>query len=176
MAEESPQTPPGSPVRPPRSARRLSPDEPASPDAPASPAAPASPDDPASHQTPDSPPPRPTTPLDRGVLEDGSLDIDFGILDEDGKTVLPIQGIIALALNEAGRKLGYGMSYYCPSRYPDSPSVPELFYNACTWTDGDRQTWDMAPHYIRLQMVTQINADDIVLPMRAVVQDEPEGM
>ena len=145
MADEPTTTPPGSPPRPP------------------------------SPQSPQSPPFRPVRPLDKGPLEDGSLDIDFDIPDEDRTCLLPIQGIVALALNEAGRQLGYGMSYYCPSNYPDSPNVPELFYNACDWSDGDRYSWDRAPHYLRLQMVTQVRAEDMVLPMRAIVQDEPQG-
>ncbi|KAK2759494.1 hypothetical protein FQN54_002973 [Arachnomyces sp. PD_36] len=116
----------------------------------------------------------PSAPIDGGVQKDGTLKIDFSVLGEDGM-IMPPQAVIALVLNEAGRKLGNGMVYYCPSCYPDTPNVPQLFYFACEWSEEDKGHWDNAPHRFRLQMVTQVRSELKVLPLRALVFDEPQA-
>lgn len=89
---------------------------------------------------------------------------------------MPIQGIIALALNEAARQVGIGMVYYVPSRYPHNPNVPELFYHNAIWDDMDMENWDKADHNDRLKMCTQVRDEINVIPLRVLVFDEPQGM
>lgn len=114
-------------------------------------------------------------PIDLGPRRDGSLRINFNMRLEDGGP-MPIQGIIALALNEAARKLGIGMIYYVPSRYPHNPNVPELFYHNVVWDNMDKENWDNASHNDRLKMCTQVRSEINVIPVRAIVFDEPQGM
>lgn len=115
-----------------------------------------------------------TFPVDEGPREDGSIKMNFNVHLRDGSP-MPVQGVIALALNEAARQLGRGMIYYLPSRYPLQPNVPQLFYHNAIWDDMDKDHWDMASHNDRLEMCTQLRSELKVMPIRVLMFDEPQG-
>lgn len=116
--------------------------------------------------------------IDRGSDRKGNVRLLWD-LTTDGQNAIDSTAVVALALNEAGRDLGYGMVYWVDvtdSQGDCLPHIPKIFYVYREWTEQEKSVWDDAGHARRLRMISFINRQDCVLPVRVLLFDKPQSM